>query len=279
MKVLAFVYSLAGPAPVQDTADVKAAKAEFRKLYTEAAAAADTADVKAAKAEFRKLYAKAAGTYGPEGVSYSYSSTHPTFPYGRLTGEYSYGYSDGLSTKSESKDAYGGTVGSYSYVDANGLTQTVNYVADAAFVYSLAGPAPVQDTADVKTAKAEFRKLYAKAAVAAVAAPDYRKKRSAPLPGTYGPEGVSYSYSSTHPTFPYGRLTGEYSYGYSDGLSTKSESKDAYGGTVGSYSYVDANGLTQTVNYVADAGTYGPEGVSYSYSSTHPTFSYGLLYI
>ncbi|XP_037091228.1 cuticle protein 6-like, partial [Pollicipes pollicipes] len=152
------------------------------------------------------------------------------------SGEYSYGYSDGLSTKSESKNAYGGTVGSYSYVDANGLTQTVNYVADSAgfrdtadvkaakaefrklyteaaaaatvnyvadaagfrvqgtnvpvapaadlkaSVYSLAGPAPVQDTADVKAAKAEFRKLYAKAAAAAAAAPDYRKKRSAPLP-------------------------------------------------------------------------------------------------
>jgi len=126
-------------------------------------------------------------------------------------GGYSYGYADGLSTKSESKNAYGGTVGSYSYVDANGKTQTVNYVADAAGFrvqgtnlpvapvanlaapeHTLVGPLPVDDTAEVKAAKAEFRKLYDEAAAAAEAAPDARKKRSAaPLPVSDTPEVVA----------------------------------------------------------------------------------------
>ena len=127
-------------------------------------------------------------------------------------GGYSYGYADGLSTKSESKNAYGGTVGSYSYVDANGQTQTVSYVADAAGfrvkatnlpvapkadlaapVHSLVGPSPVEDTADVKAAKAEFQRLYDEAAAAAEAAPDARKKRSlvAPEPVQDTPQVVA----------------------------------------------------------------------------------------
>ena len=123
-------------------------------------------------------------------------------------GGYTYGYADGLSAKSESKNALGATVGSYSYVDAHGKTQTVSYVSDAAGfrvkatnlpvapeanlaapVHSLVGPAPVDDTAEVKAAKAEFQRLYDEAAAAAEAAPDARKKRSAaPLPVSDTPE-------------------------------------------------------------------------------------------
>merc|ERR1712106_407701 len=46
-------------------------------------------------------------------------------------GGYNYGYTDGLSTKHESKNAFGATIGSYSYLDSNNKVQTVNYVADA----------------------------------------------------------------------------------------------------------------------------------------------------
>jgi hypothetical protein len=45
-------------------------------------------------------------------------------------GQYSYGYAGGPSAKSESKDAFGNVRGSYSYIDANGITQTTNYVSD-----------------------------------------------------------------------------------------------------------------------------------------------------
>merc|ERR1711915_727442 len=46
-------------------------------------------------------------------------------------GQYNYGYSSPTSTKQELKTADGVTRGSYSYVDANGLVQTVNYISDA----------------------------------------------------------------------------------------------------------------------------------------------------
>lgn len=44
--------------------------------------------------------------------------------------QYSYGYAGGPSSKAETKSADGITRGSYSYVDANGLVQTTNYVSD-----------------------------------------------------------------------------------------------------------------------------------------------------
>merc|ERR1712107_173780 len=46
-------------------------------------------------------------------------------------GQYNYGYSDSNSVKQEVKTADGVTRGSYSYVDANGIVQTVNYISDA----------------------------------------------------------------------------------------------------------------------------------------------------
>lgn len=45
-------------------------------------------------------------------------------------GQYSYGYSGGLSAKSETRSADGVTRGGYSYIDANGIVQSVNYVSD-----------------------------------------------------------------------------------------------------------------------------------------------------
>ena len=46
-------------------------------------------------------------------------------------GQYNYGFSNPTQTKQELKTADGVTRGSYSYVDANGLVQTVNYISDA----------------------------------------------------------------------------------------------------------------------------------------------------
>merc|ERR1712032_778590 len=45
-------------------------------------------------------------------------------------GQFSFGYQNINSAKTESKDAFGVTRGSYQYVDANGVLQTVNYIAD-----------------------------------------------------------------------------------------------------------------------------------------------------
>ncbi|XP_058808034.1 uncharacterized protein LOC131673777 [Phymastichus coffea] len=46
------------------------------------------------------------------------------------TGEYGYSYHGGPSAKTEFRASDGTTTGTYSYVDAHGLLQTVNYIAD-----------------------------------------------------------------------------------------------------------------------------------------------------
>lgn len=64
-------------------------------------------------------------------------------------GQFSYGYAGGPSAKHEVKTFDGVTRGGYSYVDANGLLQTVNYVADPVHGFRVAAtnlpvaPAPV----------------------------------------------------------------------------------------------------------------------------------------
>ena len=58
--------------------------------------------------------------------------THPSSQYHSQDefGNYEYGYSNINSVKQEAGNTYGGVSGSYSYVDANGLVQTTNYIAD-----------------------------------------------------------------------------------------------------------------------------------------------------
>jgi hypothetical protein len=46
-------------------------------------------------------------------------------------GQYSYGYADSNSQKQEARAADGTTLGAYSYVDGNGLIQSVKYQADS----------------------------------------------------------------------------------------------------------------------------------------------------
>ncbi|CAG9798427.1 unnamed protein product [Chironomus riparius] len=71
-------------------------------------------------------------------------------------GGYSYGYSDPLSTKHESKSHDGSLHGGYSYVDAHGHVQSVKYVADPHHGFQVVsatnlpkGPAPVHAVAPV----------------------------------------------------------------------------------------------------------------------------------
>ena len=144
--------------------------------------------------------ARAAMPWARPAMAYAAAAPSSQFQAQDELGSYKYGYSGPLSAKTEAKNALGGTVGSYSYLDANGLKQTVSYVADAAGfrvkatnlpvapmaalaapVHTLVGPAPVDDTAEVKAAKAEFRKAFMEAAAAAEAAPD-RRRRSLPMP-------------------------------------------------------------------------------------------------
>merc|ERR1712072_452642 len=113
-------------------------------------------------------------------------------------GQFSFGYENINSAKTETKDAFGVTRGSYQYVDANGILQTVNYIADPVNGFRVAGtnipvapaapnvalpvapevpavkplvaPVPVVETAEVAAARAEHLKAHEEAKAAVVAA-------------------------------------------------------------------------------------------------------------
>merc|ERR1712072_1435747 len=316
-------------------------------------------------------------------------------------GQFSFGYENINSAKTETKDAFGVTRGSYQYVDANGILQTVNYIADPVNGFRVAGtnipvapaapnvalpvapevpvaapliaPVPVLETPEVAKARAEHLTAHeeAKAAVAAVSK-DARRKREAepidagygipqalpltlpvplvhnapapilnhfvhpapvaptpiapvpaffpdarnfvpvnqvfqpnqfsfvpapqaealalpqvpapvaqipaqlalasgplPLPFAQGPAPLAFAQGPAPlavapapvplaiPSTPSSQFHaqdefGQFSFGYENINSAKTETKDAFGVTRGSYQYVDANGILQTVNYIAD---------------------------
>jgi len=116
-------------------------------------------------------------------------------------GNVAHGYANINSAKHEVGNTYAGVTGSWSYVDPNGELQTTSYIADglgfrvqatnlpvapvadlkqpvapvvelAQPVFDLVGPVPVEDTPEVKAAKAEFAAAYELAAS--------REKRSTP---------------------------------------------------------------------------------------------------
>nr|CAD7570919.1 unnamed protein product [Timema californicum] len=112
----------------------------------------------------------------PGGVPYSYyynphNAVSSQYHAQDELGQYSYGYSGGPSAKHETKTLDGVTRGGYSYIDANGIVQTVNYIADDVNGFrvaatnlpvapasvvpaaSLVAPLPVQDTPEVAAAK------------------------------------------------------------------------------------------------------------------------------
>merc|ERR1719239_934147 len=107
----------------------------------------------------------------------------------------------------ESKDAFGVTRGSYQYVDANNILQTVNYVADDVNGFrvaatnipvAVAGPAaglpvapvvaaqvPVMETPEVAAARAEHLAAHAAAKAAAVPVVERKRREAEPIEGDY----------------------------------------------------------------------------------------------
>lgn len=191
-------------------------------------------------------------------------------------GQYAYGYSGGPSAKQEVRTADGITQGGYSYIDANNLVQSVSYVSDPINGFRVAatnlpqGPsaplavvagapvvgAPVavvstsvpQETPEVVAAKISHFQAHA-AARSGVQL--LRKRRSvAAFPVAVGYAAYAPIISSQYQTQD---TLGQYSYGYNDGLSAKAESRSVDGTVNGGYSYVDANGLVQNVQYTADS--------------------------
>ncbi len=93
---------------------------------------AATASVLAAPAPESKSYAADFGySYNPLAVQGA-PLVNPSSQYFAKdeAGQYNYGYSGPLSAKQEVKSADGVTRGAYSYIDANGQIQRVEYISD-----------------------------------------------------------------------------------------------------------------------------------------------------
>lgn len=100
-------------------------------------------------------------------------------------GQYAYGYNGGLSSKTETRTLDGVTRGSYSYIDAKGFLQTVEYTADSVNGFRVAAtnlpkapietrtaPEQIIDTPEVILARAEHLKAFDEAKMKADLAPE-----------------------------------------------------------------------------------------------------------
>lgn len=141
-------------------------------------------------------------------------------------------------------------------------------------------PTPVQELPEVVKARAEhfaaveatkLRDAQIAVEHAAIAAKNAASLSPIPTHGVVVPVkaaalvpsiAVTYASKSAHhsyvPAILYSSqyqnqdIFGQYSYGYTGPLSSKSETRTADGVTRGGYSYIDANGILQTVHYVSD---------------------------
>ncbi|XP_018019822.1 cuticle protein 6 [Hyalella azteca] len=119
-------------------------------------------------------------------------------------GGYHFGYSGGPTSRAEHRDHNGVVRGAYNWVGGDGTVHKYEYISDAngfrlvsgtglpvapvhvyelpvapvvptvraAPVFNLVAPQPVEETEEVKQARAKFEYLFKKAADAAAAAPD-----------------------------------------------------------------------------------------------------------
>jgi len=222
-----YPYAVAAPAKVE----VKTVEAPALPTVTYAAAPAITyaaAPTVAAAPAVTYAAAPAVAAAAPVIAAAPYtagSQFHAQDEFGNLN----YGYANINSVKQEVGNTYGGVSGGYSYVDANGELQQVQYIADGAGfrvadsrlpvapVYDGVAPtfnpeplvaptfnpelpvAPV-DTPEVAEAKAAHL-----AAVAAAAAPAERKRREA---------GFAYGFGTAHPTYALPHAYAGYALGY-----------------------------------------------------------------
>ena len=125
-------------------------------------------------------------------------------------GQFSFGYQNIHGAKTETKDAFGVTRGSYQYVDANGVLQTVHYIADDVNGFRVAGtnipvapeaapaalpvapvapaaaplvaPVAPEETPEVAAARAEHLAAHAEATAAAASV---EKREAEPIEGDY----------------------------------------------------------------------------------------------
>lgn len=130
-------------------------------------------------------------------------------------GQYTYGYNGGSSAKVESKSLDGITRGSYSYVDAEGRLQTVEYTADSVNGFRAAATnlpkAPlstgISDTPEVAQARAEHLRAFNEATLRAAtdsenqSAPQMANGQPQILAVRTSPTSGAFSYSFNTPTY------------------------------------------------------------------------------
>merc|ERR1711994_1229088 len=127
-------------------------------------------------------------------------------------------------------------------VYASPLSYAAGYTYAAGYPYA-AGYYPY--AAPVTTVKVEAEPIEAVAPVATVAATPVSYAGAFVHPYAYAPYAQG---SQFHAQDEFGNLN----YGYTNINSAKQEVGNTYGGVQGAYSYVDANGELQRVEYVAD---------------------------
>ena len=196
-----------------------------------------------------------------------YVPAEPTAPVGSQyhaqddAGQYSYGFLSGDQTKQETKTLDGVVRGAYSYVDADGITQTVNYIADALGFRVAASNLPVhnvpQDVAvpqvaePVMAPKIDYAYLpyaqtyeYSHVPAAYVAqpvapvAPVAQVAPVAPVAPVVKQVEVPVVAPVTGTQYHAQDEAGQYSFGYNDPNSIRQEVKTADGTVRGAYKYV-----------------------------------------
>ena len=270
------------PVSVQDTAAVAAAKASFRSAYNTAAAAAEAAPDTDIITGAAPVVAVNTATYSapqtaylapaPVAIKYEGASA-PLDASGRVEDT-----AEVKAAKASFKAAYDAAAAAAEAApDVNIITGAVPVVAVNTATYSAPqsaylAPAPVaikyegpsapldasgrvEDTAEVKAAKASFQAVYNAAAAAAEAAPDVNiitasGQAAAALPvisTTYSQEPSSIASD--------GAIDGSYQFSYTTSDSSRHESADAVNNVKGNFEFVADDAQRRRVDYQAGAAT------------------------
>ncbi|CAN8021221.1 unnamed protein product, partial [Ixodes persulcatus] len=145
-------------------------------------------------------------------------------------------------TRQETGDEFNNKVGSYSYVDALGVSRVVKYVADATGFH----PTVETNEPGTKTSVPADAPFFS----TAVEGPHPVVVKAAPVAAVHA------VHAAPAPPQPY-------SFGFDNvdefgTRMTRQETGDEFNNKVGSYSYVDAFSVTRVVKYVADATVFHP---------------------
>ncbi|XP_050062598.1 uncharacterized protein LOC114121573 [Aphis gossypii] len=146
----------------------------------------------------------------------------------------------------------------------------VHHLAAPAPYYLAAAPAPAPVATSYTSVVRHHEPALAPAPVLAYAAAPAPHVVAAPAPHVYAAAPVPHVYAAAPAVavapaksqFHSQDEHGQYTYGYTDGASAKTETRYADGETRGSYSYVDDQGSVQAVHYSAGADGFKAAGTN-----------------